>query len=132
MPIIIEHPFFFQCSVLDCRITGHLCHTALTERSCRVKEELFCKASIAKCMYFLTSGKLFYVKRREQLNQHLRGEHVYAVGSPSFSLKNCGWACEAVLWVQWLHLGWLTSNTVCELIQVDAEKARMSLAKGHH
>merc|ERR1712032_1438173 len=68
-------------------------------------------------MFFVLSGRLTYVKQYEEEEAEVVMQGM--------------WACEPVLWTNWMHVGFLTAATHCRLLCVSAEKFQVTLKSFH-
>jgi len=77
----------------------------------------------ADSMTFITSGSLQYVRgleveppqESEETNQQANQQQ----GAAFQQVGEGEWIAEATLWVEWLHLGDIVAETVCQLITID-------------
>merc|ERR1712062_485421 len=94
-----------------------MCSKAVSEISLFPKEELFTDGTPADRVYFLAKGTMTY-------------HHRHAAENVNRVLKEDQWACEAVLWVPWIHFGCLIATRHCEIISMKGKQFR-SMALFH-
>lgn len=108
-PVVTWNPFFRHFGNVAPAVLNEVCHHAVNEKCLTTREELFLENKVAERMSFITMGTMEYRHREVNLS----------------ALVTSGlWACEPVLWLNWVHCGTLSARTSCELIQLQAGKFR--------
>jgi len=117
-PIISYHPFFQYYHGGSVTAMRKLCHSCIDVISLSAGDMLFTCGEAPKVsqMYFVMSGGLTYMFRATEQ------AHPIGVGM---------WACEAALWVPWVHYGDMLSSTYCSVVAVEAEAFLQVSGKFH-
>lgn len=107
MPVLKAHKFWEKYSELAPILLRQVCHQAIERMQLSKGDVLFSAGEVPKVpqMYFLHAGKLRYDRTAEQSHTVHKGE----------------WACEAVLWTQWMHYGMMRTKTECTLVVLKAD-----------
>merc|ERR1711977_274152 len=89
---------------------NRLANKAISWKKLARGDSLFQPGELATHMYFVTVGRLHYVKVDSKLEE-----------KEEWVDKGEDWIAEPVLWTaEWVHLGVLTAVTECELLLIDA------------
>jgi len=101
---------------------------------------LFHEGQAAKHMFFLTVGMMAYSRQNVQnlsdVSPFIRPAMTARLsrdsansnsGVPDVTLAPGSWICEAVLWVDWTHVGSLYSASECDIVMVDADAFQVAL-----
>mmetsp|Transcript_113683 Transcript_113683/g.345850 ORF Transcript_113683/g.345850 Transcript_113683/m.345850 type:complete len:595 (-) Transcript_113683:119-1903(-) len=108
-PYITRVPFFYHYTAITSEGLIEICYRAVSETAIACNDIVFSEGRVAEHIFFVASGILDYhhtsVVLRRQLTSGL-------------------WACEPVLWLQWMHCASLQARTPCELIQVESRAFR--------
>lgn len=106
-PVIKAHPFFCHYHASSSAATQKLCHSAIQVISLSMGDTLFTYGESPRVpqMFFLMSGCLVYKY------QSVGVERMVGIGM---------WACEAALWVPWIHLGDMSAGADCGVLGLDA------------
>mmetsp|Transcript_44989 Transcript_44989/g.101227 ORF Transcript_44989/g.101227 Transcript_44989/m.101227 type:complete len:749 (-) Transcript_44989:95-2341(-) len=116
LPVVNACPFFDYFGILDNRALCEVTHRALGEISLTTREDLFVEGKQAEKMYFITSGELSYRHRERSLCERATEGQ---------------WACEPVLWMNWVHCGRMSARTSCEIIQLSAVTFQDIISRCH-
>merc|ERR1719379_3318922 len=92
-----------------------VCSLAMQQLSLSRGDVLFHSGDTCSSMYFSFEGALLY-------KQHDIPEPLHVKSSDG----DC-FFCEAVLWVQWTHVGRMAASVESEVLLLDAEKMRTIL-----
>lgn len=131
VPILSRHEFFRLCADLFEPFLLELCHTALSETSIRLGQELFCQDAQAESMYFIISGFLKYYETPIDSWSHSKSEmqvatpkadEIHVVGEGT-------WCCEIALWLNWTHEGRLAASSHMEAVTLDASVFRQQVVR---
>lgn len=108
MPVLKAHKFWEKYCDLAPNLLRQVCHQAIERMQLSKGDVLFSAGEVPKVpqMYFLHAGKLRYDRTAEQSHTVQKGE----------------WACEAVLWTQWMHYGMMRTKTECTLVVLKADE----------
>jgi len=106
-PVLVPHPFFQQWLEIDMYGVSNICHSAMSEISLSIGQELFIFGTKGAKMYFLIGGEMTYC----------RG----AGGGEGQALQEGDHICEMVLWMSWVHQGFLSAKITGEFVALDAE-----------
>jgi len=106
-PVLMPHPFFQQWLDVDMHGVSNICHSAMSEISLSTGQELFTFGTKGAKMYFLIGGEMTYC----------RG----AGGGEGQALQEGDHICEMVLWILWVHRGFLSAKIKGEFVALDAE-----------
>mmetsp|Transcript_13917 Transcript_13917/g.24332 ORF Transcript_13917/g.24332 Transcript_13917/m.24332 type:complete len:1043 (-) Transcript_13917:29-3157(-) len=109
------HPFFRHCDDLNRHVVRELCNSGIEVISAHDGDMLFTAGEVPTNlqMYFIVGG--------------LMG---YSWEDATFPVTERMWACEAVLWIDWVHLGNLQAYHAVTIQAVDADIFRQVLTKG--
>eukprot|EP00927_Polykrikos_kofoidii_P035122 TRINITY_DN29692_c0_g1_i1.p1 TRINITY_DN29692_c0_g1~~TRINITY_DN29692_c0_g1_i1.p1 ORF type:complete len:949 (-),score=102.17 TRINITY_DN29692_c0_g1_i1:51-2729(-) len=113
-PVLTLHPFFQHYSEVASGAMRKLCHSAVEVIHLHIGDQLFTAGEMSKNpkMFFLMNGKLNYKMQNV--------EEWMETGS---------WACEANLWVNWLHVGETTASTDSTILALDSETFQQIVSK---
>jgi len=111
VPHLLVHPLFNYLS-LDANVTcNRLAAKAISRKALAQNDQLFITGEVAHFMYFIRTGRLRYLKVRDDGSNH-----------SEIVDQNEDWISEPALWTtQWIHLGSLSALTECELLVVHPE-----------
>jgi hypothetical protein len=107
-PILTWYGFFRCYKEANGPGMRRVCHTAISRLSLSRGDILFSTGELPPfpAMYFILSGRLNYQRP----------------GSASVNMYSGEWACEGVLWTEWVHCGCLRARSECSLILLDAHQ----------
>jgi len=105
-PVLEAHAFFHNYCDVAPGLMRQACHQSISRMQLSRGDVLFSAGEVPKVprMYFLYAGKLKYDRTAESHRTVHKGE----------------WACEAVLWTQWMHYGLMRTKTECTLVVLEA------------
>ncbi|CAE8582907.1 unnamed protein product [Polarella glacialis] len=115
-PTLCAHPFFLTWGGYYPRECKRLC-LAARSLSLNAQDELFNTGQASGSMYFLTSGAMVFTRDDRELAE------LPAFVSPG------QWLAEPSLWIQWKHVGHVSSTENCELVSLHCEPAIKVLAQ---
>lgn len=117
MPSLRHHPFF-QLLGEECPdLLRKICHEVVSSLSISNGDLLFSQGvTNVQHMYFLTIGKLLYVQTEIKDDMFM--------GQKRSFLEVGDWACEAVLWTTWSHVGSMRAKSECKLSMLSSETFR--------
>jgi len=109
LPVLGWHPFFRHYNDVNSAAMRRTCHEALSHLHLSGGDTLFSADELPQVpsMYFCLHGKLQYSQD--------------SMKRPS-SMVMGTWACEAVLWTQWVHMGVLRAKVESTLLLLNAAR----------
>jgi len=127
LPSLSKHPLFHFVALGDLSTIYLICHE-ITPRALHPDSVLFSAGGVASGMVFVVQGRLLYTTERpcgSQIcsNCWLDTYSRSAVTLPSaITVGEGAWVVEAALWTSWVHYGYLIALSVCDLLELDAER----------
>mmetsp|Transcript_114888 Transcript_114888/g.336074 ORF Transcript_114888/g.336074 Transcript_114888/m.336074 type:complete len:978 (+) Transcript_114888:80-3013(+) len=112
LPHLVAHPLFESWTAMDSESVLQLCREAVASDFISSHMEVFLPGMAAKYAYYIKLGSLAY----DQPNEYTFGDEVIHV-----DVQPDMWLSEAALWSQWKHLGYLTAETLCQVMTINAD-----------
>ncbi|CAJ1435485.1 unnamed protein product [Effrenium voratum] len=113
IPHMAVHPLFQLLRDKSSLVMHRICNTALGHKQLAPGDLLFMPGEQASCMYFLTTGRLWYRRSTSTDDEAGRGEWVEA---------DEDWITEPGIWLaEWEHLGSATATRPSSVIKLRSE-----------
>lgn len=126
-PILLLHPFFHAYYVSAASVMRKICHVCVHTMTLMAGDVLFQNGEVPtnRHMLFCKQGRMRYehASRESQFAEHNTMKSLDSrFGNPKNSMvHNNQWACEAVVWTNWVYCGTLQATDVTDLMVLDGE-----------
>lgn len=108
LKVLGSHPLFFVYSMLSDGVMRQVCHTAISRLNIAKGDILFHAEEVSNVaqMFFVTDGKMKYTHNTGLMK----------------TLVQRYWACEPVVWTNWIFYGTARAKTECTLCVLNVAK----------
>ncbi|CAL1127433.1 unnamed protein product [Cladocopium goreaui] len=115
IPHMSVHPLFQQLRDKSSLVMHRICNTALGHKQLAPGDLLFMPGEQASCMYFLTTGRLWYRRSLPDENDEVEGKGEWVEADED-------WITEPGIWLaEWEHLGSATATRPSSVIKLRSE-----------
>lgn len=133
-PLLMRHTFFRALAEVDSEAMQEICNGAVHQVALSRGDILFAEALDSRLMFFVLRGKLWYTLHKRQFTNGSTLESDDGPMAPYVperkTLNEGEWCCEASLWADWTHLGTLRTESMSEVLTINAQHfAEITLAR---